>query len=325
MFHSYMKIHRKGLAVWLLFIGIMAGVLAMYRLPAEAVGYGALICAFFGIIFLALDYRGFCKRHWALSQDMAAVLEYLPKPQNLLEEDYQRILLSLQEERRVQAEEKEEKYRELVDYYTVWVHQIKTPIAAMRLILQGEDTESAQELAGELQRVEQYVEMVLCYLRLKSDSTDYMIKEYDLDDLLKQAVRKNASIFIRKKIRLEYEPLESRVVTDEKWLLFVIEQVLSNALKYTGPGGVISITLEKPRTLCIRDTGIGIAPEDLPRIFERGYTGYNGRRDKKASGIGMYLSKQICDNLGHQIFVTSTPGVGTEVRLDLKNADLEVE
>lgn len=331
MLRSYIKTHRKGLAVCILFMGIMAVVFASYRLPVAAVAYGAMICGFFGMLILAWDFRGFCRRHRLLSQDIAAVLEYLPEPESALEEDYQKILRTLHGERCAREEQNQEKYQELVDYYTAWVHQIKTPIAAMRLILQGmeaedgQKTEDGQELTEELQRIEQYVEMVLCYLRLNSDSTDYIIKEYGLDDLLRQALRKYASLFIRRKIRLEYEPLETRVVTDEKWLLFVIEQILSNALKYTGRGGVISITLEKPKTLCIRDTGMGIAPEDLPRIFEKGYTGCNGRRDKKASGIGMYLSKQICNNLGHRIFVTSVPGVGTEVRLDLKNAELEVE
>ena len=140
----------------------------------------------------------------------------------------------------------------------------------MRLQLQGEDSESNRELLDELQRIEQYVEMVLTYLRLDAGATDYVLKQYDLDDILRQAVRKYASQFIRKKIRLVYEPLSCKVLTDEKWFLFVIEQVLSNALKYTR-SGEISITLEAPKTLCIRDTGIGIAPEDLPRIFEMGF------------------------------------------------------
>ena len=220
--------------------------------------------------------------------------------------------------------QKEENYRELVEYYTLWVHQIKTPIAAMRLILQGSEAPESQELAEELQRVEQYVEMVLCYLRLDGDSTDYMIKEYSLDKMLKQVVRRHASVFIRKRIRLNYENTGVYVVTDEKWLTFVLDQIFSNALKYTLSGS-ITVTVEKPKTLCIRDTGIGIAPEDLPRIFERGYTGNGGRTDKRASGIGLYLCRRICDNLGHRILVTSVPGEGTEVRIDLKNAELEVE
>ena len=127
-----------------------------------------------------------------------------------------------------------------------------------------------------------------------------------------------------KKLRLCYEPLKVKVLTDEKWLSFVIEQVLSNALKYTNAGS-ITIDLEEPLTLCIRDTGIGIAPEDIPRIFEKSYTGYNGRADKKASGIGLYLCRRICRNLGHTITVNSSPGSGTVVRINLAHKDLQVE
>ena len=162
------------------------------------------------------------------------------------------------------------------------------------------------------------------YLRLDSGSTDYVLKNYDLDDIVRQAVRKYASQFIRKRIRLIYGSLSCQVLTDEKWLLFVIEQVLSNALKYTR-SGEIEITVEAPKTLCIRDTGIGIAAEDLPRIFEKGFTGYNGRSDKKASGIGLYLCRRICGRLNHKMTVTSEVDVGTEVRIALDRKALEVE
>lgn len=123
--------------------------------------------------------------------------------------------------------------------------------------------------------------MVLSYLRLESDSTDYIIRKYKLDSIIKQALRKYSSQFIRKKIRLNYESINVKILTDEKWLLFVIEQILSNALKYTNTGGEISIFLKPGQILCIKDNGIGISPEDLPRIFENGFTGYNGRTDKK--------------------------------------------
>lgn len=176
----------------------------------------------------------------------------------------------------------------------------------------------------QLQSVEQYVEMVLGYLRLESPSSDYVIRNYLLDDIVRQAVRKYASQFIRRKLRLEYTPLNVSVITDEKWLLFVIEQVLSNALKYTRSGSV-SITLEAPKTLCIRDTGIGIAPEDLPRVFEKGFTGCNGRTDKRATGIGLYLCRRILEKLGHTIAITSTVGEGTTVRIGLQQDALEVE
>ena len=157
----------------------------------------------------------------------------------------------------------------------------------MRPRLQQEDTPFSRSLSSDLLRIDQYADMVMTFLRLDSESTDYVLKEYALDPIICQAVRKYAPAFIMRKLTLDYKPVDASVVTDEKWLLFVIEQLLSNALKYTLSGSV-SIYLEAPRTLFIADTGIGIAPEDLPRIFERGYTGINGRDDKKASGIGLY-------------------------------------
>lgn len=215
------------------------------------------------------------------------------------------------------------KYSDMVDYYTMWVHQIKTPIASMHLILQKEDSEDSRRLRAELFRVEQYVQMVLCFLRLDSDFTDYVIKEYRVDDIIRPAVRRLAPQFIMKKLSLEYEQTDVVALTDEKWLGFVIEQVLSNAVKYTSAGS-ISIKCDGDR-LVISDTGIGIAAEDLPRIFDRGYTGFNGRADRKASGIGLYLCRRICDNLGHSIKAESVPGHGTTIIIGLERDKLEVE
>ena len=179
----------------------------------------------------------------------------------------------------------------------------------MKLNLQYNDSDQNRELLDDLQRIEQYVEMVLCYIRLDPNSSDYVIKQYQLDVIIKQAVKKFANQFIRKKISLIYTPVDVKVLTDEKWLTFVLEQVISNALKYTKSGS-ISITVEADKVLCIRDTDIGIAPEDLPRIFESGFTGYNGRSDKKASGLGLFLCRRICRNLGHEIYAESALGSG---------------
>ena len=161
-------------------------------------------------------------------------------------------------------------------------------------------------------------------MRLGADSTDYVIKEHELDDIVRGAVKKLAGDFINKKIKLEYTELNEKVLTDEKWLSLVVEQVLSNALKYTSEG-TVSIYTESPKTLCIRDTGIGIAADDLPRVFENGYTGYNGRSDKRASGIGLYLCRRICNKLGHTISAESKAGEGTVIRIGLDKKKLEIE
>ena len=212
----------------------------------------------------------------------------------------------------------------MVEYYTVWAHQIKTPIASMRLQLQSVDSDLARRLDGDLNRIEAYVEMVLTFLRLDSDSTDYVIRKIDLDALIKPAIRKFARDFITKKLTMDFKPTEAEVLSDEKWLSFVIEQVLSNAVKYTKNGG-IKVYMDEPGILCIEDTGIGISAEDLPRVFENGYTGFNGREDKRASGIGLYLCKRICDNLGHKISAESEQGVGTKIKIDMNIKEIGIE
>lgn len=329
LFFSYLSSHRKIVAVFLVFCAVFATIFALYSLPLAAVGYAAALCAFIGVLVGGCDFLAFCRRDkqiMSLLREITVTADHLPVPWGLLEDDYQAVIRTLYDDKVCLESRMSGRYTNLVEYYTLWAHQVKTPIAAMRLILQseGKNLPQQQELAEELQQIEQYVEMVLCYLRLDAGSTDYVIREYNLDEIIRQAVRGYATQFIRKKIRLEYEPLCCRVLTDEKWLLFVIGQVLSNALKYT-KSGTISITLEEPKTLCIRDTGIGIAPEDLPRIFEKGFTGYNGRADKKASGIGLHLCKRICGNLGHQITAASSFGDGTVIRIDLDSTNLETE
>ena len=155
----------------------------------------------------------------------------------------------------------------------------------------------------------------LVYIRLDGGS-DLVLRSCSVDAIVRASVRRFAGEFITHRLKLDYTPLDVSCVTDEKWLRFVVEQVLSNALKYTREGG-ISIYLEAPKTLVIRDTGIGIAPEDLPRIFEKGFTGYNGRGDQKACGLGLYLCRRVCAKLGHTITAESTPDHGTAIRIGL--------
>ena len=323
----YLRQRWRGISAAFVFCGIFTLTFWLYHLPVGAVLYPTTVCTVLGLVLLVIDFRRVLTKHQKLERIRTlsdAIGENLPEIEGLEDEDYQQIIRLLHEEQTRFHTDTARRYEDMVDYYTIWAHQIKTPIASMRLTLQNEDSALSRKLSGDLFRIEQYVEMVLMFLRLDSDSTDYVIREHDLDSIIRQAVRKFAGEFIARKIQLVYEPLNAKVVTDEKWLSFVIEQVLSNALKYT-PAGSITISLEAPKTLCIRDTGIGIAPEDLPRIFEKGYTGYHGRADKKASGIGLYLCKRICNNLGHTITARSIVDVGTIIDIDLTQTKLEIE
>lgn len=326
-FITYLKQRKQLIGINALFFLIFGVTFKLYHLPMRAVFYPVLLCAVFGCIFHIFHFYKIWNKHKQLQK--LEILptnleEMLPEPSTYEEEDYQKILLLLMEEQKKLESGKNQLYNDMIDYYTTWAHQIKTPIASMKLTLQNEDSELSRRLSGDLFRIEQYVEMVLMFLRLDSNSTDYVIKEYELDDMIKSAVRKFARQFIQRRIRLDYQPVDVRVLTDEKWFSFVIEQVLSNALKYTSEG-LVAITVEDAKTLCIRDTGMGIAPEDLPRIFEKGYTGYNGRSDKKASGIGLYLCKRICNNLGHRITVESELDKGTTIKIDMEQWKIEIE
>lgn len=327
LFWQYVREHRVGILRNIILVLIFAVCFRLYHLPMKAIGYPLVLCLAVGILFVGWDFCKVKRKHDTLLKIKTmtdVITEDFPETEGILEEDYRQIITLLLEEYRVSGEKTNRMYEDMMEYYTVWVHQIKTPIASMRLHLQNEDSPFARTLHSDLRRIEQYVEMVLTFLRLNSVTTDYVIKECDLDKIVRQAVKKFSSDFINKKLKLVYEPLQTTVITDEKWLSFVVEQVLSNALKYTASGS-ITITLEKEKTLCICDTGIGIAPEDLPRIFEKGYTGYNGRLEQKASGIGLYLCRRICSKLGHTIRVSSAVDVGTRIEIDLAQKKLEIE
>jgi len=335
---NYIKSKKKSFLMVLVCSAIFAFTFWMYGITVAAVLYPALVC----MVIMAAAFAVMACSEYGKWKNMQEILQRAVGDDS----EFVKILDTAEIRKQVNTTDEIEnelleiierlknggmrlndsmnmKYSDMVDYYTMWVHQIKTPIASMHLILQKEDSEDSRRLRAELFRVEQYVQMVLCFLRLDSDFTDYVIKEYRVDDIIRPTVRRLAPQFIMKKLALEYEQTDMAVLTDEKWLSFVVEQILSNAVKYTSSGS-ISIKCDGDR-LVISDTGIGIAAEDLPRIFDKGYTGFNGRADRKASGIGLYLCRRICDNLGHSIKAESAPGHGTTIIIGLERDKLEVE
>lgn len=308
--------------VFVLFAWIFAAVFFLYDLEVEkeAVFYATGLCMLAAAVIFGFRFADFYKnyhRRRQLLKNIELEFEHLSEPGTLLEEDYQQMLIALGKINNAHLTDWQRERQESLDYYTTWVHQIKTPIAVMKMTLQGEDTEEHRELLAELFRIEQYVDMVLSYMRLGSNQTDFVFQEYNLDAIIRQAIHKYAPLFVRCRIRLVYEPVEMTVLTDEKWLLFILEQLLSNAVKYTREG-TVNIAVSPSQVLSVTDTGIGIAPEDLPRIFEKGFTGYHGREDKKATGLGLYLCKQTAEKLGIRISAQSEPGKGSSFYLDLR-------
>ncbi len=326
LFVNYLK-KNILIFIWTVcFLGMFALVCYLYGVPVQPALYTAQVTVVFGLLALLVGFFRFRRRWKELAKAKEDILytEELPKAENVIEKEYQEIVAELKKKMSELEEKDQSSYREMIEYYTMWAHQIKTPIAAMRLLLQQEESDKNKELLSELFKIEQYVLMVLQYLRLGSESNDLVLKRQSLDDIIRQAVKKYAPLFIRKKLTLVYEPVNCQVLTDEKWLEFVLEQILSNAIKYTKRGSVaIYMDEQAEKTLVIADTGIGIAAEDLPRVFEKGYTGCNGRYDKGSTGIGLYLCRRALNRLSHTIRIESELGQGTRVYINLETVHLD--
>ena len=321
LFLSYLKRHIRLLLMLLVCGGVAAAVLFLYRVPREGLWYAFLLCLAVGALFLVLGFCRYRSRHKALQRALELMGEgslVLPEAEDALEADYQALLNAMEEDRRRTVAEAAAERDRAETFYTAWVHQIKTPLAAMGLLLQSGEPDPAL-LKGELFAMEKYVDLVLTYQRLGGESTDLVLKACDLDAVIRAAVKEYARLFILKKLTLTFTPTGRTVLTDEKWLGFVIGQLLGNALKYTNQGGV-SIFAQGDR-LIIEDTGMGIPESELPRIFEKSFTGENGRRLERATGLGLYLCKRTCDLLGHGITAESEVGKGTRVILDLSRME----
>ena len=338
---AFFKDKTREISLYAGTVGIFIVVAFLYNIRMDALKYALLLVILWLLLYVITEYHRFRKKHLLLERFKKSTQECtkeLPECRNLLELDYQELLGIFDEKILELKSEARIKGQDLSDYYGMWVHQIKTPIAAMHILLQSVEDENPalpelKEMKMELFKMEQYVEMVLGYLRTEDMSADLKLARCSLDRIIRKQIHKYAGIFVAKKLSLSYEGTDATVLTDEKWLGFVIGQILSNALKYTRTGG-IEIWLEDergnrtsntaPAILVIADTGIGIQAEDLPRIFEKGYTGVNGREDNRATGIGLYLSRKILKKLGHEITVDSQVDKGTEVRLSLWKKELEM-
>ena len=265
-----------------------------------------------------IRYKARVKQVEDLLKRPVAEQSYNVEAKDILEERYVD-LIHAQEKSRVDTENMSAKSsKDMEQYYNIWVHQIKTPISGMNVLLQSmEPTEEVGELQNQLFSVEQYVDMALQYQKIKSTTNDFSFAEIPLNKVIRENIRKYARLFIAKKLAVRYEETALRVLTDEKWISFVLGQIITNAVKYSDKGSITISACEDERNtyLSVKDEGIGISPEDLPRVFERGYTGYNGRADKKSTGIGLFLCKSVTRMLGHKIQISSEPGKGTEVTI----------
>ncbi len=321
---SFLKSKIIPIATFLTCMIVCLVLFFLYDIRLEIFFYMLLLCTFIALLFLLYSYLIY-RRKMSLLHSVAEepILrkELLPKAINPLEQEYISIIKATIDRSIKRLSEKDRGIHDAEIFYSMWVHQAKTPIAAMRVLI---DTGAERELLlQELFKIEQYTDMVLSYVRLKSNNTDYVIKSADLQSIVKEVVKKYAQLFIQKNLKLEIFNVDIKVLTDEKWFAVALEQVISNAIKYSR-NSVIEI-YTKNNILSVKDYGSGISKEDLPRIFERGFTGINGRKGNWSTGLGLYMCQSILKKLGHSIDIKSEQGKGTEVFIDLNTYNLKTE
>ena len=308
----FLKHHLYSRRFILLLLLIVFSIMGMFAFIFEdgrsLLEYQLLLAFLLASFFLGMDLASAYKEY------RNQLFYASGRPQTALEVLLFEKLALLEMDKKNRAIEEREKLNDLMDYYTLWAHQIKTPIAASSLLVgEIEDKKVKNQLEQELFKIESYVNIVLQYLRLESFHEDLVLKKENLEDLVKEIVKKYAIFFIQKGLSLNLHDLDRTIITDRKWFVVILEQVLSNSLKYTSQGG-IEIYFQED-TLYIKDSGLGIQDADLLRVFERGFSGYNGRLTQQSSGLGLYLSKKIADELGHQISIASQVGQGTTVMI----------
>lgn len=333
IFLSYIYRIRLFIVIFAVETALMSGVMALNNIESGEIIYAVFIMLFVALAVCIFDFYWFYKKYRELKdieKSIEVSFDSLPAPNGCIEEEYQILIKKLAHYFNGVLNKNTNTFKEMEEYYTMWVHQIKTPIAAMKLLLQEKPAEfDVSYEQAQLFRIEQYAEMALQYMRLGSDSTDFVIKKVNLHDIAKEAVHKYARMFIQKKIKLDFKDFDVLVLSDAKWIRFVVEQILSNAIKYTSQGSV-SIYCESSKKyviLFIEDTGAGINSADLPRICEKGYTGYNGRgsyNGQFSTGIGLYMCNKIIKKLSHKMEIESEEGKGTKVKIIFNTEPLEI-
>ena len=292
LFLDYMKSQSVILFGYLLVCIVFITISVLATKEMEYVFLGIEILGFILFIYLIV--------HWFQYQKLSDV-----------KDDNERLF---NENKNLKSEMLNQK-DDLNAYFLMWLHQIKTPMTVSKLLLDKPDENTASKLKMQLMYIEQYVNMAMNYLKMIDHSTDMDITEVNLDDIIKNLLKKYSLLFIHNHISLEYQSNLTYVISDSQWLTILIEQILSNALKYTENGKIAIQYLEEKHALEIKDTGIGIRSEDIPKIFDRGYSGFNGRMNEKSSGLGLYLARKISERLNIQIEVESKLSKGSIFRL----------
>ncbi|HWR23433.1 MAG TPA: sensor histidine kinase [Feifaniaceae bacterium] len=317
--------YRKTLFLFCLLSNVLViGFWALNGASGEDIRYSVLLGALAFLLVVGLDLFAMLRRLRALLEVKAHLNEFeqeLPEGGNRVERLYCEIADGYLARAQTEKEELSMSHRATISYFTLWMHQIKTPIAAMRLLMESPELDRTL-INRQLFEVERYAELAMQYVRSADIAADLVLMPCELEPLVRESIRKYAPLFIAKGLTAEVGELSLTLLTDAKWFAFVLEQLLSNAVKYTQRGGVRMYV--EDNALVLEDTGCGIRPEDMPRVFEKGYTGRNGRIDKRASGIGLFLARRVSDALGVKLELVSVWGKGTKAVMRFPRQEREI-
>ncbi len=313
MIRGYARYRRTMLCAALAAVCVFPAVMLLCSLQVSFVAYAVLIYVFIILGFICFDvfrYWNKVARLSEIKENIGYTQHEYPSQENNIEQLYSGIIAELYKLMDSERSELVGAHSEQVDYYTMWLHQIKTPISAMRLAMDsvGEPNPVYEQ---ELFKIERYVEMALQYVKARNIENDLCLETTKVDDVLRECIKKYKTPFIYKGLSMDFEPTGLVVITDRKWLSFIVEQLLSNAIKYTPSGGIK--IYRAANGFVVEDTGIGIRSQDLPRIFEKGYTGLNGRLDNRASGLGLYMANTAAKELGITLAADSQLKKGTRM------------
>lgn len=328
IFIAFIKANQSLLIAYILNVLVFSFIYMLGRLPVYFLLFSIELSLFLGSCLFMFQFSKYYKKFRLLERldkDPIGTLEQLPASQDINEVFWRLKIIKLIEENQQIEKKNLQRSSSQMDYFTLWLHQIKTPISAISLLIQRDSqTKFSYQMEQELLQIENYTHMALNYLKIEQSGSDLDFEQVSLDRVIKETVKKFSILFIYNRIQLDYQETAAVVLSDEKWLRVLVEQIISNGLKYTSEGGVIRIYMspKKDQQLIIEDTGIGIRSEDLPRIFERGYSGFNGRIHEKSTGLGLFLSQEITKRLGHDLSIESTLGKGTKVTIDLARKPL---
>ena len=320
-FLRYLRDNIRFVLLYFMLVGFLAAmaVLAGSDLYRQDGVYAVEVTIVLYVAGLLVDY-GICRKQVLRLRELVSAQDktpLLPEPNDYRDELYAQLVAGLYDEQMKNLNRIEEDARDNREFMAAWVHEVKTPITAARLLLEGQVGEAeAESLREEIERINGYVEQVLFHTRADSFSRDYLLAEEELLRLVRENVKKHSALFIHKRISVQIDiPPHLTVCTDRKWLLFILDQLLTNALKYTYSNGSVLIAARRDgaeTVLCYQDNGMGIEKADLVRLFDKSFTGRNGREgNSAATGLGLYLAQKLACKLGHRITVSSVKGQGT--------------